>query len=47
MRLLQELDPPEPFCGYARGVFAMRARSDPALLRGLVARLRAARPWRG
>lgn len=47
MRLLQELDPPEPFAGYARGVFAVRARSDPALLRGLVARLRAARPWRG
>lgn len=46
MRLLQELDPPEPFAGYARGVFAVRARSDPALLRGLVARLRAARPWR-
>ena len=47
MRLLQELDPPEPFAAYARGVFAVRARSDPALLRGLVARLRAARPWRG
>jgi CHAD domain-containing protein len=47
MRLLQALDPPEPFAGYARGVFAVRARSDPALLRGLVARLRAARPWRG
>jgi triphosphatase len=46
MRLLQELDPQEPFAGYARGVFAVRARSDPALLRGLVARLRAARPWR-
>jgi inorganic triphosphatase YgiF len=46
MRLLQELDPPEPFAGYARGVFAVRARSDPALLRGLVGRLRAARPWR-
>lgn len=47
MRLLQELDPPGPFAGYARGVFAVRARSDPALLRGLMGRLRAARPWRG
>jgi triphosphatase len=47
MRLLQALDPPEPLAGYARGVFAVRARSDPALLRGLTARLRAARPWRG
>ena len=47
MRLLQDLDAPQPFSAYARAVFAVRARSDPALLRGLVGRLRAARPWRG
>ncbi len=47
LRLLQELDPPKPFAEHARGVYAAHARSDPAQLRGLVARLRASRPWRG
>jgi triphosphatase len=47
MRLLEELAPPQAFAEYARGVFALRARTDPALVRGLVARLRAARLWQG
>jgi inorganic triphosphatase YgiF len=47
LRLLEELAPPAAFAEYSRGVFTSRARSDPALVRGLIGRLRAARPWRG
>ncbi|MGZ5651497.1 MAG: hypothetical protein ACXWG8_14315, partial [Usitatibacter sp.] len=46
-RLLPELAPPEPFAAFARGWFASRAASDPALLEPLIDRLAGTRRyWR-